>query len=277
MRHISAEIVSVGTELLLGRIVNANAPYLARHIAREGIHIYRFSCVGDNKSRLSALIDRALGRTDIVIISGGLGPTVDDITMAALADAFACPLYLHNAVLRSIQKRYPLHADAARQAYVPQGAKVIHNKIGTAPGIILVKGNKTCVALPGPPRELAPMVNAAVVPFLKKKYGRRGTIVSRIIRTAGVPESTLNKKLVSFLRMGGPATVGIYAKPRCVDIIITAKAPSVPAARHTISALERKILARIRDAVYGFDSDTLEAVIGAMLKKRHMRLAVAES
>lgn len=282
MRNLSAEIIAVGSELLLGHIINTNASYLARKLASEGINLFHQSVVGDNPARLSDALRGALRRSDIVITSGGLGPTVDDITIATIAKTLSRPLILDKAILKNIEERFKkrrldMLGYNKRQAYIPEGAAAIKNPNGTAPASIIEVGNKSIIALPGPPRELIPLFEDAVIPYLRKKYGTSTVIFTRTIRTTGLPEAMVNKKIESFLEMSGDVMVGIYASLGEVDIKITAKSGNKKSALAKIKKVEKKIAGRLGNIVYGFDGDTLESIVGGMLLKKHAALAVAES
>ena len=280
--NITAEIISVGSELLLGHIINTNASYLGLRLAREGINLFHQSVVGDNPLRLAEALRLAMRRSDIVITTGGLGPTVDDITIKTIADTFSRPLVLNKAALKDIKdhfrkRRVKMPADNERQALIPAGAIAIINPVGTAPASILEHGNKVTVALPGPPRELIPIFEGAVIPYLRKKYKTSTVIFTRTIKTTGSPESAVNKKIKRFLLMKGLVTVGIYTSPGEVDIKITAKSGNKKMAFATIKKTEARIVRRLGGIVYGFDSDTLESAVGSLLLKKKLIVAAAES
>ncbi|MFH0839586.1 MAG: competence/damage-inducible protein A [Candidatus Omnitrophota bacterium] len=279
---ISAEIIGVGSELLLGHIVNTNASYLARKLAAEGIDIFYQSVVGDNPGRLSEAVHTALRRSDIIITTGGLGPTIDDVTISAIASALSVPLVFDEKALRSIEdhfkkRRIKMPPNNKRQAYIPKGAIAILNPVGTAPASIIEYGKKSIIALPGPPRELVPIFENSVIPYLRKRYKARAVIFTRTIRTTGAPESAVNKKVRRFLEMKGDVTVGIYASLGEVDIKITTKAKNESTALEKIRKVEARIVSVLGNIAYGFDKDTLESVIGKILTKRHLTLATAES
>jgi len=281
-QDINAEIICVGSELLLGHIINTNASYLARKLAGEGINLFHQSVVGDNPSRLSDALRSALRRSDIVITTGGLGPTVDDITIKTISDALSLPLVMNKSVLKNIKEHFKkrnikMPIGNERQAYIPQGAIAVINPVGTAPASIVNCGNKTIVALPGPPRELIPIFERSVIPYLRKKYKILSVIFTRTIRTTGLPESAVNKKIRDFLLMNGEVTAGIYASLGRVDIKITAKAENKNSALSKIRPIERKILKRLRKIVYGFDDDTLESAVARIFIKKRLTLATAES
>ncbi len=279
---ISAEIICVGSELLLGHIVNTNASYLARKLAAEGIDMFYQSVVGDNPGRLSAAIRAALQRSDIVITSGGLGPTVDDITIGAIASSLSLPLVLDKKTLRGIKNyfkkmRVKMPPDNKRQAYIPKGAVAIPNPVGTAPASIVECEGGIIAALPGPPRELAPIFENSIIPYLRKKYKSRAVIITRAVRTAGAPEAAVNKKAAAFLKMKGDTTVGIYASLGEVDLKITAKGKNEKEALKKIKKVKSRIISRLGGIIYGFDGDTLESAAGKLLLKKNLSLALAES
>lgn len=280
--NISAEIISVGSEVLLGHIINTNASYLSRKLSEMGIDVFHQSVVGDNPVRLANAFKGALIRSDIVITTGGLGPTVDDITIAAISKSILRPLVLSRNILKCIKRFFKkrhikMHSYVSKQAYVPKGALAVENPVGTAPGVIMDYGNKTIVALPGPPRELIPIFEDNVIPYLRKNYKVKSIIFTRSIRTVGIPESHVNKKIKSFLTLKCPVTVGIYARPNEVDLKITAKAKNKKKAISQIKNVEKKILRILGDIVYGFDDESLEEVAGRLLLKKNLTLSIAES
>ena len=208
---MKAEIVAIGTELLLGHIVNTNASYLSQKLAAMGIDVYHHTTVGDNPQRLTDSIRRALMRADIVITTGGLGPTADDITIETLADLINKRLILNKIILKDLKDHFKLRGiktppDSVRQAYIPEGVKWIRNRVGTAPGLIAEKGNKIIICLPGPPRELGPMFANGIMPYLRKLTGA-WTIKSRTIKTTGLAESQVNQKVKDLLNLKLPTTV----------------------------------------------------------------------
>ena len=280
--NIKAEIISIGTEILLGHIINTNASYLSGKLAGMGISVYYQSVVGDNPARISDAVKQALTRSDIVITCGGLGPTVDDITISAISEAIQKPLVFNKEISRGIRayfkkRRLKMSSYVLRQAYVPEGALAIKNPVGTGPCSVIDHEGRTIVALPGPPRELIPIFEDAVIPHLKKRYWMHSIIFTRTIRVAGLPESFVNREVKKFLMMKGAVTAGIYARPNEVDIKITAKSENRKQAAAKIKKVEKKILDILGDSVYGFDNDTLEEAVARLLIKRKKTLSIAES
>lgn len=279
---MKAELIAVGTELLLGYTVNTNAAFLARQLAALGVDCYYHLTVGDNPGRLADAVRLGLRRADWIITCGGLGPTVDDVTLPTLTKAAERPLVLDHAILAQIRDRFirlriPMPQANLRQAYVPRGAVVLPNRIGTAPGWILPLGRKLLIALPGPPSELEPMVTEQVIPWLTRRYPARHVLVSRTLRIVGITESEVDEGVQDLLRLKGAVTVGIYAHAAQVDLRITAKAETAAAARQAIRRVETDLRRRLGTLIYGADDETLEGVVGALLTRQRKTVAVAES
>jgi len=281
---MKAEIISTGAEILLGHIIDTNTAYLSRILAVEGISVYRQTTIGDNPANLKRAIERAITDTDIVITIGGLGPTVDDVTLYALGSATSRALVYNKGIARLIREFFkkrrikPLPPDAMKQAYIPRGARWFENEFGTASSVLVEHGKKLIVALPGPPRELIPIVEKRLLPYLRKKrfIGKR-TIKSKMLRVAGLIEADVNRQLKDLLSMGPETTMGIYTKLGEVELRITSRAKSKALALKNILKVERIIRKRLRNHIFGSDSDTLESAIGTMLTKKKKTLAIAES
>jgi len=277
---MKAEIIGIGTEILLGQIVNTNSAYLSKRLAELGIDVYYHTTVGDNPLRLYASITRGLGRADIVITTGGLGPTLDDITLEIISKTMQRPLILKREILRQIEAHFKrrhikMPKNNIRQAYVPKGARWLKNDVGTAPGLIFKESNRMLVALPGPPRELIPMFERDLIPLLKKIQPAMSVILTRTIKTTGLAESQLHTKVKDFLKLSGSTTVGIYARPSQINLKITAKAKTAAAARKKISIVEKRMKKRLGKLIYGVDEQTLEGETAKLLKNR--TIAIAES
>ncbi len=279
---MNAEIISIGTELLLGHILNTNAAYLSHKLAELGIDLYYQTSVGDNTKRLEECIRRSAGRSDIVIMTGGLGPTVDDITVEALSRIGGEKTVLNRTVLKDLRsyfalKKLKIPPGSMRQAYIPRGARWVRNKVGTAPGLMIGCRDALLIALPGPPRELIPMFEGSVIPFLKKKFGVKSIILTRTVKTTGLAESQVNHKVRDLLMLGPKVTVGIYARLGEVDLKITAKEKDAVSARRAISRVERIVRRRLGGFVFGCDEDTLEGADAKILTGKRVMIAVAES
>ncbi|UCH11835.1 MAG: competence/damage-inducible protein A [Candidatus Omnitrophota bacterium] len=280
---MKAEIINIGTEILLGHIVNTNSAYLSRKLAEVGIDIYYHTTVGDNLLRLYAAIQRALGRSDIVITTGGLGPTVDDITLKTIARVLDKKLIYKDQIWQRIEDHFKKRhiktpKNNLRQAYIPQGSRWLKNGVGTAPGIIAKKNKKILIALPGPPLELIPMVERDMVTDLKKFTHKKSKVIkSKVLKTTGLAESQVHPKIKKFLHMSGNTTAGIYAHPAQIDIKITTKAKNEKETKKNISAVEKQIRKRLGDLIFGCDDETLEAVVAGLLIKNNKTIAIAES
>jgi len=279
---MNAEIISMGTELLLGHIVDTNSAYLAKQLAVLGIDLFYLTTVGDNRTRFLESLHRSSDRAHLIFTIGGLGPTVDDITAEALS-CFVGKRLVFNRNIREHIKRHFLSrklkppADSFRQAYIPEGARYIKNHVGTAPGLILNRKETTIIALPGPPRELISMFERSVKPYLKERYPRDRTIISRTLHTTGLPESQIHKYVRNLLAIGPNPTVGIYARPGEVDLMITAKARNKRSAYRTIAKVERTARKLLKDRIFGSDATGLEEAVGAVLLRKKKTIATAES
>ncbi|MFH1790765.1 MAG: competence/damage-inducible protein A [Candidatus Omnitrophota bacterium] len=281
---MNAEIIAVGTEFLLGQGVNTNAVYLSRALASLGINVYFHTTVGDNRARLMSALKTALSRSDLIITTGGLGPTVDDITMGCIAAFSAKGMKSATSALSDIGKYFRkkgmarMPAVARKQALVPRNAAVFRNSVGTAPGVVLRHGRALIMALPGPPREMAPMFEDYGAAYLRENCCAGACVIkSRTLRTAGLIESRVNNRVRDVLSISGDTTVGIYAHPGNVDLRITAKAVDSRRADSRICRIERKIRQRLGDHIYGIDQDELEDAVGALLKSKHKTISTAES
>ena len=276
-----AEIVITGTELLLGEIVDTNSTMMARMLRDIGLDLYYKSTVGDNRERMASVLTIALDRSDIVLVSGGLGPTVDDVTRQAVADATGRPLVFRQDLLDQIAARFarygrPMTENNRRQAYVPQGAIVIENPVGTAPAFIVEDPRGTIICLPGVPRELEYLMKRRVIPYLQERLGRAAVIKAKVLRTCAVGESQIDA-LIGDLMTGHNPTVGLAAHPGQVDIRITAKAASEAEADRLIAPVEAELRARLGHAIYGEGTETLEAVVARLLAERGLTLALVDS
>jgi len=278
---VNAELITVGTELLLGQIVDTNAAWIARRLAEAGINLYYKTTVGDNRRRIAEVIRHALGRADVVLTTGGLGPTVDDVTREAIADVTGRPLVRrpelveHLTTLFRRMGREP-GENNLRQADVPEGARVLWNPIGTAPGFIVAHEGKWIIAMPGVPREMKRMVDEQVVPFLRELVDRPVTIRTKVLRTIGVGESVVDQHLADLMRLSNP-TVGLAAHMGQVDVRITARAPGPREAEVMIAQVEREVRRRIGTWIYGEGNETIEEVVVRLLRRRGETMALVET
>lgn len=275
------EIIAIGTELLLGEIQDTNTVFIARTFRDAGIDLYRTMIVGDNSERISHAINEAFLRADIVITTGGLGPTVDDPTRSAVAKAFSTDLEFHPELWDQIQNRFQrFHRQATgnnqRQAYIPHGAIPIENQVGTAPAFYIENGSRILVSLPGVPREMEHILKTSVMPLLSAKYELKGIIKAYVLHTAGVGESQVDEWIGDLETQANP-TVGLLAHPGQVDIRVTVKAASEAEADTLITEMVKKIRERVKGAIYGSNQETLEGVLSRELNARGWSLAVFES
>ncbi|HEY3297364.1 MAG TPA: competence/damage-inducible protein A [Armatimonadota bacterium] len=277
-----AEIISVGTELLLGQIVDTNAPYLSGVLSALGIDLYYRETVGDNTDRLAQTLRTALSRADVVITIGGLGPTQDDLTKETVAEVLGEPMIMDPESEKVIREFFERRGAAIvpsnlKQALKPRSSMTIPNEMGTAPGIIAEKDGKIIATFPGPPAEFIPMVDKFLAPYLSRKNaGHPSVIVSRTLRVTGIGESAAEDRIKDLLDGTNP-TIAPYAKSGEVHFRITAKAPSPEAALPLIEGLEAKTRDRLGNFVYGIDDETLEVVVVRKLIERGLTLALAES
>lgn len=279
-----AELLFVGTELLLGEILNTNAQYLSERLALLGIDVYHQVTVGDNAERLAAVFRTALSRADVVIASGGLGPTMDDMTRDVAAEVTGRPLELDPALLAELQAFFTSRGRAmapnnARQVMVPQGAKALRNDRGTAPGLIIpAPGGKAIILLPGPPIELRPMFEQQVIPYLTGRMGGAPlSLVSRTLRFVDIGESDLEDRLKDLVQHQSDPSIAPYAKTMEVHLRLATKAATAEEGLARIAPVEAEIRGRLGQHVYGVDGATLEAAVVGLLTEKGATVALAES
>jgi len=278
----SAEIISVGTELLLGNILNSNAQFIAQQLAQLGIPHYYQTVVGDNPDRLKRAIAVASERSQILIFTGGLGPTPDDLTTETIADFFNAPLVENSEVVADITQKFAQRGremtdNNRKQALVPQGAEILYNPVGSAPGIIWQpRSGVTILTFPGVPTEMKEMWRQIAVPYLKSQGWGQEIIVSRILKFWGLAESSLADKVADFFDLQNP-TVAPYANFGEVKLRISAKAPSEEAAYQIIAPVEEQLRQIGGLDCYGSDEDTIASVVGELLTVTQTTLSVAES
>ena len=275
-----AEIVSIGTELLLGQITDTNAVYLAQRLAELGIPLYFEDTVGDNHQRLATVLQLAKERSDLIICTGGLGPTEDDITSVGIAHVFAAPLVLYDDARQTLEAFFRQRGRAMtesqyKQVMLPQGSLLVPNPTGTAPGFILQQDAVTVIAFPGPPAEMHPMWEQTVGPYLAARSGE--TIHSLTLRFCGIGEAALEQDLADLIAVQSNPTIAPYAKLAEVHIRVTAKAKTVAEAQALIAPVESEIRRRTGHYLYGVDEETLEVIVGRLLREQGLTLAVAES
>ena len=277
---MKAEIITVGTEILLGDILNTNTHYLSNELANMGVDVYYQITVGDNEKRLLNQLEESFKRSDLVILTGGLGPTEDDITKEVCAKYFNLEMEFHQLSWDKIieihnkMKKTPTENNR-KQAYFPIGSTILPNEYGTAPGCIMEKGNKTIIVMPGPPREMKPMFDNFVKPFLQKKSDY--ILKSKVIRIIGVGESKVENDLLDLIQKQINPTIATYAKDGECTVRITAKGKNLDEAENLISPVANEIKNRFKEAVYGEDETTIEDEVAKLLVKNNLTIAVAES
>lgn len=280
------DVVAVGTELLLGQVVDTNSAWIGEQLAAHGIDSLLQTKVGDNQARLVAVLRRTLADADAVIVCGGLGPTHDDLTREAIAEVMGVELVPDEAVAEVIRDLFarrgrPMPANNLRQALVPVGATVIPQTRGTAPGLVCPVGDRVIYAVPGVPHEMQDMLERAVLPDLCRRSGDQSVIVSRVLRTWGESESGLNERLddvIAELEQAGTPTLAFLASGwEGLKIRLTAKAPTRAEADELLGRWEAEVRARIGAFVFGVDADTMESVVLDLLRRRGLTLGLAES
>lgn len=275
-----AEIVMIGTELLLGEIVDTNANRLAKGLRSIGLDLYYKTTVGDNEARITEVLNHALDRADIVITSGGLGPTVDDITRQAVANATGRKLVYSDELERQIAARFrrfgrEMAENNKRQAYIPEGALPLRNPAGTAPCFLSedVAGRGFIISLPGVPRELEYMLENTVLPLLVERMGGAKVLKVRILRTCAVGESNVDRAITDLMMLSNP-TVGLSAHAGQTDVRITAKADTEADAEALIAPVEADLRQRLGVAIYGVEKETVAEVVGRLLAERGLQLTL---
>ena len=276
-----AEIVTIGTELLLGEIQDTNSRYIARFLRDIGVDLYRLSTVGDNVQRITATLQEALMRADIVITTGGLGPTVDDPTRQAVAKTFNVPLEFHEELWEQILERYKQYGQKPtennkRQAYIPANSIPIPNPVGTAPAFAYELGTKVVISLPGVPREMEYLIEHFVRDYLKRRYGLQETVIKPwVIHTISKGESTIDEIIGDLEELSNP-TVGLLAHPGQTDIRVTAKAGSLAEAEQMMAPVLQRIREQLGKYIYGENETTLEEAVGRLIADHRISVEIIE-
>jgi nicotinamide-nucleotide amidase len=280
---MQAEIISIGTELLLGEIVDSNAAYIARQLASIGLNLFYKATVGDNAERIAYVIRQAMARADVIITTGGVGPTIDDVTREGVALATDRTLYTDQEALRQVEAiferwgRSTLSENNRRQALMPTGATVIPNPVGTAPSFIVEHDGHIIISLPGVPREMEHLMQTAVLPFLRERLQTGEVVIkSKVLRTCAIGESTIDERIGDLMTAPNP-TVGLAAHAGQTDIRITAKAHSQAEADRLIADMEARVRARVDPYIYGIGRETLEEVVARLLTERQGHVSVIET
>lgn len=277
---MKAEIITVGTEILLGDILNTNTHYLSNELANMGVDVYYQITVGDNENRLLNQLEESFKRSDLVVLTGGLGPTEDDLTKEVCAKYFDLKMEFHQPSWDKIieihnrMKRIPTENNK-KQAYFPVNSIILPNEHGTAPGCIMEKDNKTIIVMPGPPREMKPMFDNFVKPFLQKNS--EDILKSKVIRIIGVGEAKVESDLLDLIQKQINPTIATYAKDGECTVRITAKGKNVEEVEKLILPVAEEIKNRFKETVYGEDETTIEDEVAKLLVKNNLTISVAES
>ncbi|MEK6732704.1 MAG: competence/damage-inducible protein A [Candidatus Omnitrophota bacterium] len=293
--NISAQIICIGNEIMLGHIANTNAGFISNKLASIGIKTAKHLDIPDDPEVIISSIRKALSESEIVLLSGGLGPTVDDITLECIAKALNKKLLFNKNTANRIKahfkrRKIKMPSNNLRQALIPEGAIPIDNNLGTAPGLIIPfpaasagsfqptqLENKALLAFPGVPNELYPMLENTAIPYLKKHFQTGKIIKSRVIKITGLAESKVNEMIEDILRISGKVQMGIYPHPEEIQVKITVTEKNEKSANLAISKIEKKIKSRLKDYIFGYDNEKLEEIIGRLLLKSKKTLAIAES
>jgi nicotinamide-nucleotide amidase len=277
---MKAEIIAIGTEILLGDIVNSNAQYLAQELAALGVDMYYQQVVGDNEKRIMHAFDEAYSRSDIIITTGGLGPTVDDLTKEVAAKYFNKELIPDGESIEKIKSYFKfrerkMSENNLKQGLIPEGAIIINNHNGTAPGVIIEENKKIMIILPGPPKEMKPMFEETVKPYLQKKTD--SILVSKMVKILGIGESSVAEEIKDLIDAQTNPTIAPYAKEVGVMLRITAKANNREEALKLIEPVVKQIKDRLGDNVYATEDIGIEDVVAKLLIKNNLTISTAES
>lgn len=278
---MKAEIVVSGSELLLGETIDTNSAMMARMLRDVGIDLFFKTTVGDNQQRMASVLSIAMDRADVIITSGGLGPTVDDVTREAVAKATQRPLVFHPELFAQIEARFarfgrPMTENNRRQAFIPEGAIPVENQAGTAPAFIVEDDRATIISLPGVPRELEFLMKTRIIPYLQERMGEKAVIFARVLRTCAVGESQIDSRIGDLMRGSNP-TVGLLAHAGIVDIRVAAKASDLAAAKKLIEPIEAELRSRLGHAIYGEGEEKLQDLVACMLAERRVSLALLDT
>jgi nicotinamide-nucleotide amidase len=283
-KRLKAEIVAVGTELLLGQIVDTNSAHIARQLTTIGLDLHFKSTVGDNLERIKSTLRNAMGRADLIITTGGIGPTLDDLTREAVAEVLGRPLVFNQALFDQISDFFTRMGRTAspnnrKQACIPEGAIPIENPVGTAPGFIAEQDGKIIITVPGVPHEMRYFMENSVLPYLRNKLGIQEVIVSRVLKLFGIGESLVDERLKDLIEQGTNPTIGLLAHTQIgeIHIRLTAKATERSRAEALNASLETKIRGLLQEFIFGTDEETYEGLLGVLLRKAGLTLSVAET
>jgi nicotinamide-nucleotide amidase len=281
---MKAEIIAVGTELLLGQIVDTNSAYMAQQLTTVGLDLHFKCTVGDNLERIKSTLRTALSRSDFILTTGGIGPTLDDLTREAVAQVLNRPLVFQPRLFEQISDFFrrlgrTVSENNRKQAYIPEGATPIENPVGTAPGFIAEENGKAIITVPGVPHEMRHFMEHRVLPYLRNRLGIQEVIISRVLKLFGIGESLVDERIKDLIEGGTNPTIGLLAHTQIgeIHIRLTAKTPDAASAASLIRPVEEEIRRRLGDFIFGADEDTFEGVLSALLRQSGLSLAAAET
>jgi nicotinamide-nucleotide amidase len=279
---MKAEIISIGSEILRGQITDTNANFIAKKLVESGIDLEHISAVGDNPKSLLSTLKLALQRSDLIITTGGLGPTEDDITFQTIAITLNLKLIKYpeaeenlKRILKKINKT--ISPSNLKQVYLPEGAKIIINQYGTAPAMILKKDNKIICSFPGVPHEMKNLIEENLIPYLKENFPPSMIKKSKILKVTGLGESSVNELIRDYMNEQTNFSFGIYANPEDIQIQVTTQAPTEKEVEKLLQSSINQLTKILGNYIYGSDEETIEEVVGNLLKTKKLKLAVAES
>jgi nicotinamide-nucleotide amidase len=279
---MKAEIISIGSEILRGQITDTNANFIAQKLAELSIDLNYISAVGDNQKMLLSLLKKAFCRSDLIITTGGLGPTEDDITYQVIAKTLHLKLIKSPEAEKNLKRilytiKIKLSPSNLKQAYLPEGAKVITNKYGTAPAMILEKDNKIICSFPGVPHEMKKLIEENLIPYLKEKFPPPIIKKSKTLKITGLGEASVNELIRDYINKQTNFSFGIYANPEDIQVQVTTQAPTEKEVEKLLQSSANQLTKILGDYIYGSEEETIEEVVGNLLKTKKLKLAVAES
>ncbi len=278
---MNAELISIGSELLLGQIVDTNASWMAQRLAENGVNLFYKTTVGDNFDRMTAILDSALERADVVITGGGIGPTQDDLTREAVAHVTGRTVVVHQPSLEELRERFQkrgfiLTKNNERQAMIPDGAVVVKNPNGTAPAFMVEDDRGVVISLPGVPFEMKWLFDNEVLPYLRNKFGLAQTIHYRVLKVADIGESAVDDRIGKLIADSDNPTVGVLAHPGQVDVRIAARADTREQASGLIDPVEAEVRNLLGDHVFATDDETMASITGDLLRTSNTTIATCE-
>jgi len=280
---MNAEIITVGSELLLGQIVDTNSTWIAQKLAAIGVNLFYRTAVGDNPARMEDIFRRALERSNVAIVTGGIGPTEDDRTREIAAQVTGRKLIMHPGLLQQITERFRrrgfiMTSNNEKQAQIPEGAIPVENPNGTAPAFIMEQEGSVLICLPGVPFEMKYLVEHSIISYLREKFDLGGEVIkSRVLKTCGLGESTVDDMISDLMAKGTNPTVGVLAHPGQVDVRITAKGSDESGIERMLDEMDDIICGRLKEHIFGRDAQTMEDVLGALVRETGVTVASVEN